>query len=587
MNKKVLVLTLALVVAFASSAMAAVNFGGEFGAKIEQDILTWNDDDVYTDWKKDLIAGEDSFGFFNGDFGFSHNIKLNLKSSSDTWSLTANFKNKADAGADFAALDGDTGYTLKVNDDLFALTAWQGGKNNQGYVNDPFSLVRGRNQNAASTIRAKAPIMDVADVTLQLEPGSSVLGFVTADVAGAEVGLAVQRKFNDTVLPTLAGAEYGYNASKNVMEVTTPAETRAANPAYATIENALDTVVLHAAYDFEVAKVTVGGGMSMNNTKEPANYEKLTPDQKKVVDEKYLADLKDAFSYAVKVEAPVTDQIKAEASYVVKQEGWKGNGSNSTAATLKGTYKAEDLTVNGNVTSTGKQKNDTDKDNRTTTFALDGTYNITADIKATAGAEYKIEKDKFAAQTENINTTKINASVSAPIVADLATAEVKLGYTVDNLGAIRVGTYYANPAGHTQATALLTRNHSSFALAKTLFEAGASVKVTPIEKLTVTPAVEYKSFKDGNDTAVAADIRKLRDADYHNQYIPYSFIAGSILTLKADATYKVGGGATITLSAGNHTYDFTKISSGAVNPNGYESLKYNNPFASVAVKVTF
>ncbi|NMB00142.1 MAG: hypothetical protein GX971_01265, partial [Firmicutes bacterium] len=126
------------------------------------------------------------------------------------------------------------------------------------------------------------------------------------------------------------------------------------------------------------------------------------------------------------------------------------------------------------------------------------------------------------------------------------------------------------------------RYHSTVALAKSLFEAGASVKVTPMDKLTVTPAVDFKSFKDGN-VDQAEVIRQLRDADYYKQYIDaYHFTAGSILTLKADASYKVGGNATLTLSAGNHAYNFTAISG-----DSNDTLKYNNPFASLAVKVKF
>ena len=519
--KKVLVLTLVLVMAFASSAMANIQFSGEFGAKVSQDVLTWTEEGAAT-WDIDESG---DFGVLQGKFGFSQNLKLNLKSSSDTWSLNVNLSNVTDfAKTDLPSslLDGNAGYTLKVNDDLFNLTVWRGNTNNQGYVNDPFSLVRGRRA-GASTIRVKAPVMDVANVTLQLEPASSILGFVTADIAGAEVGLALQRKF--------AGTN--------------------------------DTVVVHGAYDFDVAKVTVGGGISMANAEGAAK-------------------LDDPFAYAVKVEVPVTEEISAEASYVVKQNDWKGNGSNSAVATVKGSYETDAIEVNGSVTTSGKQKNTpTTDDNRTTTFALDGTYNFTDDMNVGLAAEYKIEKDKVTFSDNNIKTAKVTLSGAAPVVEDLVSVDAELGYTFDNTGAIVVGTYIYDYKGHGKAAA--DRDAASvYALAKSLFEAEASIKVTPIEKLTLTPAVAFKSFKDGlRNVTQAKEIHALRDVYHADYYEDENYTAGTILTLKADVAYAVGGGATITLSGGNHSYNFTEVGSND------DTFKYNNPFASVAVKVTF
>jgi hypothetical protein len=402
---------------------------------------------------------------------------------------------------------------------------------------------------------------------------------VTADVAGAELGLIAQRKFNDTDLPALKGATYAYDAANNVVKVDTPAETRGDAPVEATVENALDTIALTAAYDFEIVKVTVGGGLSMNNTKELEDVPAAVKDDV----EKLTKDLENAFAYAVKVEAPITDEIEAEASYVVKPADWKGNGSNSAVANVKGSYEADALAVNASFTTTGKPVNDPETDdNRTTTIALDGSYDFANDITAKLAVEHKIEKDKHAAIEENINTTKITADVSAPIVEGLVSVAANVGYTFDNLGAIQVGTYVANPAGFAQTTALAKRNHSAFALAKSVFDAGATFTVTPMDKLTLKPAVSFKSFKDGNkDVVESAAIRAIRNATQHTHFIPNDFTAGSIITLKADATYAVGGGATITLSAGNDSYNFTAI-------NGADAtLKYNNPFASAAVKVVF
>lgn len=596
--KKFLVLSLVLVLALAGSVFAAdeaveevvepkvpvLVFNGEFGAKVAQNTLTWGED------------ADSSFKVLQGDANFSHYIVLNMGSSSDTWSLKVNFA-EDEAGKGLIALDGDAGYTLKVNDDLFGLTVWQGADNSQGFVRDPFALVQGRDKNAAATVRLNVPVMDVANVKLQLEPNSSVVAHVTGDISGAELGLIAQRKFHDTVLRTDEYDIVGYEWVRVPIAGSDPVDYEwdevpvlADLPnSYATIENALDTVVLHGAYDFEVVKVSAAAGLSINNTKEPAGYDELnntdkhgttTTGQLDMVDS-YLEKLENAFAFGAKVEAPITEEIKAEASYVLKQNDWKGNLANSAVATVKGSYETDELEVNANFSTTGKHKNiDDTTDNRTTTFGADGTYNFTDDMNVKLAAKHTIEKDKDARIEDNINTTNITASVAAPIVEGLVSVNANLGYTFDNLGAIQVGKYaYDKGAWPVRAA---TRGLTSFALAKTVFEAGASVKITPMAKLTVTPAVTFKSFKDGNkDVDEVAAIRALRDATWHGAYNANNFTAGSILTFKADATYAIGGGATLTLSAGQNNYSFTEV-------RGLEEVvKYNNPFASAAVKVVF
>jgi len=579
--KKFLVLSLVLVMALAGTVFAeGIQFSGEFGAKVEQNVITWDED-------------ESAFEFLQGNAKYSHNIKLNMKSTSDTFNLTVNLANESDAGAAFTKLDANAGYTLKVNDDLGNLTVWQGDTNSQGFVQDPFGLIQGRDKGAA-TVRAKASIMDLANVTLQLEPNRAMVAHVDADVYGAQVGVIARRQFNDVELSGVAvETTVGYEIDQKTGNIVEIKENVAEK--YATINNALDSVVLHASYDFDIVEVTVAGGLSMNNTKEPAGYDKLDntildgdgkTGQKDKVDG-YLADLENAFAYGAKVVAPITDQITAEASYVFKPQDWKGNGNNSAVATVKGSYKADALAVNANFKTEGKHVNDPEKaDDRTTTIGLDGSYDVTDEINVKLAAEYKIEKDKPGLEADtldNINTTKLTANVSAPIVADLVSVKANVGYTFDNYGAILVGTPLENASGFGK-TGKALRQQSSLAFAKSLFEAGATVTVTPIEKLTVAPSVTFKSYKDGLKevaTENLAAVRKLRGGTNTGDYKTDNYTAGSIITLKADATYAVGGGATITLSAGNNSYNFTEVDGNDV------TLKYNNPFASAAVKVVF
>lgn len=534
--KKFLVLSLVLVMALAGTVFAeGVEFGGEFSTKVDRSVWTWTEEGA-PGWK---AATVEPGKFDLAGAKLTHNLKLNMKSSSDTWSLAANFAATGD-GEPFASLDGETGYTLKVNDDLFNLTVWQGSKNSQGFVQDPFAMIQGRDKGAA-TVRVKTSIMDLANVTLQLEPKSSIVAHVTGDVAGANLGLIAQRKLGQ-VHTTDAGKEIPYNDNM---------------------------VAIHGAYDFDVAKITAGAGITMRTGEEG------------------LPELEDTFAFGAKVEAPITEEIKAEASYVLKQGDWKGKDGNSAVATVKGSYDTDALDVNASFTTTGKHVNDPETaDNRTTVIGLDGTYNFTDDMNVKLAAEYKIEKDKkdlTAEELDNINTTKITANVAAPIVADLVSVKANVGYTFDNYGAILVGNFVENPTGFGLSGEKL-RKQSSLAFAKSLFEAGATVTVTPIEKLTLAPSVTFKSYKDGLkevDAANVAAVRNLRGGTNTGDYQEANYTAGSILTLKADATYAVGGGATITLSAGNNSYNFTEVDGNDV------TLKYNNPFASAAVKVVF
>ncbi len=326
----------------------------------------------------------------------------------------------------------------------------------------------------------------------------------------------------------------------------------------------------------EAQMVWAAGGISVNNTKEPWNYDDLNIIDKQDVYEA-VKGFDDPFAYAVKVEGQIADDVKAEAAYQVKQKGWQGNGNNSTSLNLKAIYDPSDeWNVTATLGSIGLHRNAEEEDNRVTTIGLDGTYQYTNNTKFGLGASYKIEKDKL--DLPQIGTTTLSANASALLSAGFATGNFKVAYSTDNLGAIEVGKYVVNPAGFPATSA--NRAHSAFALASSLFEAELSARLTPTGKLVLTPAVVYKTFGAGHTDEHLAQIKRLRDGNAA-QYNADTLTAGQIVTLKLDATYAVGSGVSFIFAVGDHLYNFTEI-------NGAEAaLKYHNPFASATVRVSF
>ncbi len=166
MNKKVLLIALALVVAFAGSAMAAVNFGGSFTVKMEADSLLLDEGFVLTP---------------------SAGVTISASNKSETEEEVLNWDFTARLGAADLKL-GDR-YKLSLYDQYFTLHFW-GGAQVLSFKQTPFALIMAHR--AADTNRARliVPVVDVAELTLDFDPKDNLKAFVDVEVEGVDVGLA-------------------------------------------------------------------------------------------------------------------------------------------------------------------------------------------------------------------------------------------------------------------------------------------------------------------------------------------------------------------------------------------------------------
>lgn len=174
--KKVLVITLVLVMALASSAMAAVNFSGKFTATAEMS----------------------SFRVFSEPYtltpGFTFTIGATNENKTDevvNWDFTGGISLK-DSKFELGK------YKLGLYDNYFNAWAWGNGQD----LTDKgthFNLVKAGKTAAAGTMRARVevPVLDLGAVTIDLTAPTSVRAFVDAEVAGFNVGVAYLRDWAD------------------------------------------------------------------------------------------------------------------------------------------------------------------------------------------------------------------------------------------------------------------------------------------------------------------------------------------------------------------------------------------------------
>src|SRR5690554_6797890 len=174
--KRVLALTLVLVLAIASSAMADVSFSGKFTATAEMD----------------------SFKVFVEQFTLTPGLTFSIKGTNKdayeveeeevvNWELDAGIKLATDADkiTNFALGK----YKLGLYDEWFTGYAWGNGYELKDEATYFGMITAGK---AASTMRARLilHVMDYADVTLDFDPGDNIRAFVQGDVAGFDLGLA-------------------------------------------------------------------------------------------------------------------------------------------------------------------------------------------------------------------------------------------------------------------------------------------------------------------------------------------------------------------------------------------------------------
>lgn len=168
MNKKVLIIALALVVAFAGSAMAAVSF--KFTATMEADSFLFEDG-------FELTSGAD--------------VTISASNKSET---EVEGEEEARLNWDFSAglstTDFGLGkYKLGLYDQYFDLYFWGGGQL-LSFKETPFGLISAHRTAATNRARLIVPVVDVAKFTLDFDPADNLKAFVDAEIEGIDVGLA-------------------------------------------------------------------------------------------------------------------------------------------------------------------------------------------------------------------------------------------------------------------------------------------------------------------------------------------------------------------------------------------------------------
>jgi len=167
--RKVLIITLALLLAFAGSAMAEVTFGGSFTGKITQPTLIPFGEEFTVDGTLALNVGASDGGAldwsFSGGFGFADGKLVPAK------------------------------YLLTLKDDYFTALAWGHDNAWAGSIGTDFAMVVGsgytpQGQHGARII---VPIQDVANFSLQAGSNKTIIGELRGNAGEVEWVLAASQ----------------------------------------------------------------------------------------------------------------------------------------------------------------------------------------------------------------------------------------------------------------------------------------------------------------------------------------------------------------------------------------------------------
>lgn len=191
MNKKVLVLTLALVVAFASSAMAAVTFSGKFTATAEQ---------------KSFKVFQDAYTLTSG-ITFAASAKNN--DDAIDWDFTGAINLDAAGALKFGK------FKLGLYDNYFKAYVWGNGQELTDKATY-FGMISAGKAAAATGTRARleVPVMDVAKVTLDLTAPDNIRAFADVTVVeGVDLAIAYARKDWTTAAKDVIVAQAGTTVS--------------------------------------------------------------------------------------------------------------------------------------------------------------------------------------------------------------------------------------------------------------------------------------------------------------------------------------------------------------------------------------
>ncbi len=167
--KKVLVITLVLVMAFASSAMAAVNLSGKFTATAEMESLK----------------------VFKDEYELMSSLEFTLSPAAEedeaAWDFSGGLTLKDDNTITLGK------YKLGLYDNYFNAYVW-GNDYELTTKETYFSMISAAKKATGIRARLEVPVMDLATVTVDLAAPDNVRAFVNAEVEGFDVGLAYARK---------------------------------------------------------------------------------------------------------------------------------------------------------------------------------------------------------------------------------------------------------------------------------------------------------------------------------------------------------------------------------------------------------
>lgn len=177
--KKVLALTLVLVMAFASSAMAAVNFSGKFTATFEQKNFKLGTEPYTLKPTLEFTMNASNKNTTSGGEGEKDVVN---------WDLSAGL-NLVDSKFELGK------YKLVLNDEYFTASIW----GNEQELTDKataFDMIKAKKKADTNTMRARleVPVLELADITVDFQPQNNIRAFVDAEVAGFDIGVAYARK---------------------------------------------------------------------------------------------------------------------------------------------------------------------------------------------------------------------------------------------------------------------------------------------------------------------------------------------------------------------------------------------------------
>ncbi len=167
MRKKVLVITLALVLALASSAMAAVDFSGSLKFEFSQD----------------------HFKFFQEEYKLKYTPTINIKmSNKNEAGGRTNWTVEGEVGKTLAEV---TKYKVTLNDDHFDAVIWGKGARHVTKATS-FGFVAADRDEDDHRVRVTVPVMDLATITTDVK-NNQLAVFAEGDVEGYALGFAYQR----------------------------------------------------------------------------------------------------------------------------------------------------------------------------------------------------------------------------------------------------------------------------------------------------------------------------------------------------------------------------------------------------------